>query len=118
MRTLAEDFPCSVSSLNPLEPGRRAVWGFLLGQLCLTVAGSSSCPFLLTYQVKLFNFFLKRFIYLFEGQRERACMGRKRQERVSLKADSTLSTESDVGLDLKTPRSQPELKPRVRCFTN
>ena len=29
-----------------------------------------------------------------------------------------LSTEPDVGLYLKTPRSWPELKPRVRCLTN
>ena len=33
-------------------------------------------------------------------------------------ADSALSTEPDVGLDLMTPRSLPEPKPRVGRLTN
>ena len=33
-------------------------------------------------------------------------------------ADSVQNTEPDVGLHPITPRSWPELKPRVRCLTN
>ena len=32
-------------------------------------------------------------------------------------ADSALSQEPDVGLDLRTLRSPPEPKPRARCLT-
>ena len=51
-------------------------------------------------------------IYLFEGGE-----GEEEKERWS-QADSVLSAEPDVGLDLVTLRSPPELKPRVRHLTN
>ena len=42
---------------------------------------------------------------------------REEGERES-QADFPLSMEPDMGLDLMTLRSQPELKPRIRCSTN
>ena len=44
------------------------------------------------------------------------CAHRER-ERES-QADSALSTEPDLGLNLMTLRSQSELKPRVGCSTD
>lgn len=41
-------------------------------------------------------------------------MGRERESQV----DSALSVEHDMGLDLMTLRSWPELKSRVECLTN
>ena len=51
-------------------------------------------------------------IYLFQREREREHKqeGERERERES-QADPVLSAECDVGLDLATMRSQPELKP-------
>ena len=56
-------------------------------------------------------------MYLFERESKRKARrvrGRGRETSV----DSALSVEPNVGLDLMTPRSQCELKPRVRHSTN
>ena len=42
----------------------------------------------------------------------------KGEKERETQADSALSTEPNSGLNLRTLRSQPELKPRVRCLTN
>ena len=47
------------------------------------------------------------------GVRGRAEIGGERE----FSADSPLSTELDVGVDLMTLRSRPEPKPRVGCLT-
>ena len=52
------------------------------------------------------------FIYFRETEQER----QKERERQS-QADSTLSTELVLGLDLTTPRSPPEQKSRVPSLT-
>ena len=60
-----------------------------------------------------FSFFKDLFIYL----RERESMSRRGERETESQADSALSTEPDVGLDLMTLRSRPEPKARVRCLT-
>jgi len=50
--------------------------------------------------------------YLFFLEREREIRIEEQTERES-QADSAFSVEPDEGLDLKTLRSPPELKPRV-----
>lgn len=42
----------------------------------------------------------------------------KREMESETKADSALSVELGVGLSFITMRSQPKLKPRVRCSTD
>ena len=61
----------------------------------------------------IFNSFLKRFIYFRE--RESWCMGQGERER-----RSSFSTEQGAqhGLDLRTLRSWPEPKPRIRHKTD
>jgi len=56
--------------------------------------------------------FFKDFIYLFERKRK------SKREEGEGQADSELSAEPNTGPNLTTPRSQPELKPRVRLSTN
>ena len=58
------------------------------------------------------NIFL-RFTYVFERERE-STSGKERESQ----ANSTLSTEPDVGLDLTTLTQWPELKPRVWSSTD
>ena len=55
----------------------------------------------------IFSFFL---IFLFERERESQRRGRRRGK--ASQVDTVLSVESNVGLDLKTPRSGLKLKPR------
>ena len=61
--------------------------------------------------------FLMDFIH---WERERAQAEGSSRERGGGKsqADSVLSMEHEEGLDLKTLRAWPELKPRARCSTN
>ena len=58
-------------------------------------------------------FFFLRLIYF----RHRVSRG-KQVGRVEGQVDSTLSMEPDTGIDLRTLRSWPEVKPRVGCFTD
>ena len=61
------------------------------------------------------SFFFLLNIYSFIGERENTS-GRGRERERESQADSTLSTEPSVGLDLVTLRSQPELKLRFGHF--
>lgn len=66
------------------------------------------------------SYFLKDFIYSFERVHEQGA-GRGRRGEGGLQADSVLSIEPDMGLDLPTLRLQPEQKSRVghlRHLTN
>ena len=42
----------------------------------------------------------------------------KEKERKESQTDSLLSIELHIGLDLRTLKSQPELKPKVECLSN
>ena len=54
---------------------------------------------------------------MYEREREREQAGGAEGDGES-SADATLSTEADVRLYLRTLRSWPELKPRVRGLTD
>ena len=58
-------------------------------------------------------YLLKRFIWERDHEQE----GQRERER-EIQADSMLSAEPDMGLDLKTLRSGPELKSRVGHLTH
>lgn len=72
---------------------------FLLGVLKLKIkAIYFTFPSFLKKKKGHKEIFLERFIYLFERESERACEWGEREKES--KADSILSTEPDVGLDL------------------
>ena len=68
----------------------------------------------------LWGFFFKDFIYLFNVKERVWCMWEHawdRQRERESQADSALSMEPDLGLNLMTLRSWPELKSRGWCLT-
>ena len=56
--------------------------------------------------------------YLFRERKHMNGVGRDRERSRKSEADSMLSMELDLGLDLTTLRSWTELKPRVGCLTD
>ena len=72
----------------------------------------------------LYIYFFKKIslIYIFEregeSEGEHVCISGEGGRRKASQANSMLSVETNVGLDLMTLISWPELKPRVRHSTN
>lgn len=92
---------------------RKVLWAALTSYPATTIINSRAF-FSLKKKKKTYLFIylsIYLFIYLFKNEWERD-RGRGRE------ADSQLSREPTTGLNLKTPRSWPEQKPRVRHLIN
>ena len=102
--------PHSITSSFPKTHTLSWLWDWTWAVL------SSSDALTTVHLPNSYLFFLKK-IYLFILKREGECGGGAEGERES-QADSTLSTEPDMGLGLTTLRSWPGWKPRVGSSTN